>query len=133
MWGILPSVMAGGHFDKVPLKFSYLVFFGLYFLVSFLSLAFYAPTLIEEYYPDTPIMDVVNKYLIYYLLSDLVTRFFLQKFPSMKIGHYLTLNIQKSTICKYLCIRSIFSFFNVAPLFFLIPFSLCLSKEHLAL
>jgi len=34
----------------------------------------------------------------------------------------LTQNIQKSTICRYLCVRSIFSFFNLLPLFFLIPF-----------
>lgn len=97
-------------------------FLGLYFLISFLGLAFYAPILIEEYYPDTPIMEVVNRYLIYYLLGDLATRFFVQKFPSMNIGHYLMHNIQKSTICRYLCTRSLFSFFNIAPLFFLIPF-----------
>lgn len=97
---------------------------GLYFLITFLGLALYIPTLIDVYHPDTPTMDVVNQYLIYYLLGDLAFRFFMQKFPSMNIGHYLTQNIQKSTICRYLCIRSIVSFFNISPLFFLIPFYL---------
>jgi len=48
--------------------------FGLYFLGGMLGLAFYVPTLIEEYYPGIPVMDVVNRYLIYYLLGDLATR-----------------------------------------------------------
>ncbi|MEO1626562.1 MAG: DUF5687 family protein, partial [Bacteroidota bacterium] len=49
-------------------------------------------------------------------------RFFLQKFPSLAIKPYLTLPVRKGQLAHLLLLRSLPSFFNVLPLFFILPF-----------
>lgn len=64
----------------------------------------------------------VNKFLIYYLLADLVMRFFFQKMPVLNIKPLLTLPIKKSTIVHFTLGKTILSFFNWMHAFFFLPF-----------
>lgn len=71
-------------------------------------------------------LSTINHYLIYWWLFDLVIRYFLQKTPVMWVRPLLPLPISKKKLTHYLLGKSAFSFFNIYPLFFFLPFSITL-------
>jgi len=71
-------------------------------------------------------LSTVNKYLVYWWLADLIVRYFLQQTPVMQVKPLLTLPIKKSKIVSFLLGKSAFSFFNMYPVFFFLPFSIVL-------
>ncbi len=71
-------------------------------------------------------LSSVNRFLIYWVAADLVIRYFLQKAPIMSVRSLLTLPISKKGITRYLMGKSAFSFFNIYPAFFFLPFSIVL-------
>lgn len=75
---------------------------------------------------DLDPLKTINQFLIYWWLSDLVIRYFMQKSPVMRIKPLLTLPIKKKTIIHYLLGKSGVSFFNIYPAFFFVPFSVVL-------
>ena len=103
-----------------------LVFFALYFVLLFLGLGFGLYPLLKEQFPNQDPLLIVNGFLFYWLLSDLLMRFFFQKLPVMNIKPLLTLPLKRSSILHYILGRSSTSFFNFLPLFTIIPFSVIL-------
>ena len=102
-------------------------FIAVYFMLVFLALgvlAFYIPKKMDL----DPILTV-NKFMIYYILADLIIRFMLQKIPVMNIRPLLIFPIKKSTIVHFSLGKTILSFFNLIHGFFLIPFSIVLIVE----
>ena len=97
---------------------------ALYFMAVFLLLGFGSYFILEKM--DMEPFPTVNRFLIYYLITDLIIRFFLQKMPVMNVRQLLTLPIQKSLIVKYTLGKTILSYFNWVHLFFLLPFSVVL-------
>lgn len=71
-------------------------------------------------------LDIVNQYLIYYLMFDLVVRYFLQKMPVTNIKPLLVLNLKRGTIVHFSMGKSVISFFNFVHLFVLVPFTVAL-------
>ena len=71
-------------------------------------------------------LSTVNKYLIYWWLFDLVTRYFLQKSPIMRVKPFLTMPLKKGKIISFLLGKSAISFFNIYPAFFFLPFTIVL-------
>jgi hypothetical protein len=71
-------------------------------------------------------LAAINKFMIYYVLFDLVIRYFLQKMPVTNIKPLLILPIKRSTIVHYSLGKTIISFFNVLHAFFFIPFTIVL-------
>ncbi|MDX5585623.1 MAG: DUF5687 family protein [Aureibaculum sp.] len=103
-----------------------MVFLALYFIVIFLSLGLGLYPILKKQFPDADPLLIVNGFLFYWLLADLVMRFFLQKLPVMNIKPLLTLPIKKSKILHYVLGKSAISFFNFLPLFTIIPFGIVL-------
>jgi hypothetical protein len=68
----------------------------------------------------------VNRFMIYYLLSDLFIRYFLQKMPVVNIKPLLNLPVSRSTIVHFALGKSVLSYFNFVHFFFLIPFTIAL-------
>lgn len=68
----------------------------------------------------------VNKYIIYYLVGDLVIRYFFQKMPVTNIKPLLGLPIKRSVIVHFSLGKTAISFFNVLHAFFFIPFTVVL-------
>lgn len=68
----------------------------------------------------------INKYLIYYVLVDLIIRYFLQKMPVTNIKPLLLLPIKRSSIVHYSLGKTVISFFNVLHAFFFLPFTIVL-------
>ncbi len=104
-------------------------FFALYFLVSFAAVGVGGYYLIKKQFPESDPLKMVNSFLIFVFLGDLIVRYLMQKLPVMNIKPMLILPIKKNTLVHYTLGKSIFSFFNVLGLFFYIPFSLVLIKE----
>ncbi len=71
----------------------------------------------------------VNRFLFYYLIGDLLVRFFLQNTPVMNIRPLLTLNTTRNQIVGYSLGKTMLSFFNWMHIFFLLPFTIVLIRE----
>lgn len=70
--------------------------------------------------------EVVNQYLIYYIIGDLVIRYFMQKMPVLNIMPLMLSPAKRSTIVNFALGKSLISFFNIAHGFLLIPFTVSL-------
>ncbi|MDY7394488.1 DUF5687 family protein [Aureibaculum sp. 2210JD6-5] len=103
-----------------------MVFLALYFILIFLGMGFGLYPLLKEQFPTQDPLLIVNGFLFYWLLGDLLMRFFFQKLPVMNIKPLLTLPLKRSSILHYVLGRSASSFFNFLPLFTIIPFSVIL-------
>jgi len=108
-------------------------FFALYFIVVFLFLGVGIYYIIKKAMPEADPFKVITKFLFYWILADLLLRFFLQKLPVMSVKPFLTLPIKRSQIVHYVLQKSALSFFNFLPLFAFIPFSIILLKEGYAI
>jgi len=101
-------------------------FFALYLISVFLFIGFFLFKIISKIFPDQDPFLVVSGFLFYWMLGDLMMRFFLQKLPVMSVKPLLTLPIKRSQIVNYVLGKSAISFFNFLPLFAIIPFSIVL-------
>ncbi len=106
-----------------------LVFFALYFAVSFLALGVVGFYIIKEQFPEQDPLVLVNSFLLYAIVGDLIFRYIMQKLPVMNIKPLLILPINKNKIAHYILVKSSFSFFNIMGLFFYVPFAIVLIKE----
>ncbi|PRZ26272.1 DUF5687 family protein [Flavobacterium granuli] len=102
-------------------------FVAVYFILIFLALGVGAFYILKKSNLD-PIVTV-NKFMIYYVIVDLIIRLLLQKIPVMNIRPLLILPIKKSTIVHFSLGKTALSFFNLVHGFFLIPFSVVLILE----
>ncbi|MCR9183732.1 MAG: DUF5687 family protein, partial [Flavobacteriaceae bacterium] len=100
---------------------------AIYFIAMFLLLGFGAYYILEKL--ELEPFKTVNQILLYYILFDLLIRFFFQKAPVLNIRPLLTFNISKNNIVGYTLGKTVLSYFNWIHLFFLLPFTLVLIRE----
>jgi hypothetical protein len=93
-------------------------------LVYMLLLGLYLDKILMAIFPHQNPVHILNGFLLYYFLVDLISRFFFQEMPVMSAIPYLHLPIKKSKIANYILAKSALSFFNVLPLLIFIPFSI---------
>ncbi|RZK40846.1 MAG: hypothetical protein EOO90_13570 [Pedobacter sp.] len=105
------------------------IFLGLFILYFFLIavvLGFGMGHFIGMVFPGKDVVTVFNGFILYYFMFDLVTRIQMQDLPTLSVVPYLHLNISKKKIVSFLNIKSLFSIFNILPLFVFVPF--CIVK-----
>lgn len=113
---------------QTNLALKILMLFGaLYFIAIFTALGFGLYFILDE--NDMDPLTTVNKFILYYLVVDLVIRFFLQNTPVMNIRPMLYQNIKKNQIVNYTLGKSLLSFFNKIHWFFLLPFTIILISK----
>lgn len=105
----------------------FMILGAIYFSLLFLAIGFLIYKLLEEQGMD-PLLTV-NKFMIYYLICDLIIRLLLQKIPIINIRPLLTLPIKRATIVNFALGKTAISFFNVIHAFFLVPFTVTLIVE----
>ena len=71
----------------------------------------------------------INKQLIYGLVYLVVMRYFIQSLPVLNIKPLLLTPLLKKKIVRYVVLKTVPTYFNILPLFFLIPFSINLSQN----
>lgn len=103
-----------------------LILAALYFGACFLSLGVFSFFILEDIFPDKDPVVIVNNFIIYWFLGDMVFRFFLQQLPVMNIKPYMMVPIKRSSVIHFLLGKTSVSFFNFLPLFFFLPFSIVL-------
>tara|TARA_R110002020_G_scaffold259768_2_gene473771 strand:+ start:118616 stop:120085 length:1470 start_codon:yes stop_codon:yes gene_type:complete len=105
----------------------FMVLGALYFIALFTGAGIMLYFGLEDHGFDP--LVTVNKYLIYYLVADIVIRYFFQKMPVINIKPLLLLPFKKGKIVNYAFGKTAISYFNIVHAFFFIPFSIVLLKE----
>lgn len=101
-------------------------FLAVYFMVIFLIMGIGLFPGLKKLFPDQDPFVIVNNFLFYWILGDLIFRFFFQKLPVMMVKPLLTLPVKRSNVVNYVLGKSALSFFNFLPLFAIIPFGITL-------
>lgn len=96
----------------------------LYLLFIAIAVGFLMKEIITKFFPGEVPVHLYNGIILYYFIFDFLMRIQLQGLPTISIQPYLTLNIRKRSIVNFLNAKTLFSFFNVAPLFIFFPFCL---------
>lgn len=95
-----------------------------YMALNFLAIGLFSPEIVQAIFPDDNVTLKFTQLWIYYLLFDILYRFWMQEFPLMTVRHYMYLPVSRSKITHSILLRSLMSAFNWMPLFLLIPFFL---------
>ena len=99
-------------------------FLSLYFMGMFLFIGFFMDKILEEVYPDIDPLIAFNGLIFFWILGDLIIRFFFQKLPVMTVKPLLTLPIKRKAIVNFVLGKSVMSFINFLPLFAVVPFGI---------
>jgi hypothetical protein len=81
---------------------------------------------IKKMIPNIDPMLVVNSFIIFWFMADLMIRYFMQQMPVMNIKPLMIIPIKQKTIINFLLGKTIFSFFNLLPMLVFIPYSVTL-------
>lgn len=100
-----------------------LIFLGLYFSLVALVMGFNLNLIIEKGHPGEPPIAVFNSLIFIYIGFEFVMRIMAQSLPTIGFQPFLTLNVRKKKIAGYLLKKSMLSFFNILPLFLVLPFT----------
>ena len=103
-----------------------MIFFAISMVVSMAGLGALLYTILQKLYPDVDPVLKVSEFMIYWLLVELVLRYFMQKLPVLDVKPLLTLPVKKSTITHYILGKSVFSVYNFLSLFLFVPFAIVL-------
>lgn len=106
---------------KILLALAVIYFGGLALLLG-VSMFF----IIKKSIPETDPIVIVNNFIIYWFIFDLVIRFFMQQLPVMNVKPLMIVPIKRDTVINYLLGKTAISFFNFLPLFIFLPFSIVL-------
>lgn len=104
-------------------------FLAIYFSASFLFLGFAIPGIMTKGFPDVDPVSKFNSIVLGYFAIEQIIRQLMQKLPTFSFKPFLLLNIRRPKIVNYLMLRSVFSFFNILPLFLLVPVTFNLVGE----
>ena len=85
--------------------------------------------LLKKFYPESDPFVVFNGFLFFWIIADLLMRFFFQKLPVMSVKPLLTLPIKRKSVVNFVLGKSTLSFFNFLPLFAIVPFSFMLLRN----
>lgn len=98
-------------------------FFVLYFTAIFAIVGFAMTKILGKTYPDVDPLLAFNGFIFFWVIGDLLFRFFFQKLPVMTVKPLLTLPVKRNRIVNYVLGKSALSFVNFLPLFTIIPFA----------
>ena len=112
----------GGKLFVKILKWLGIIYFA---LIAF-SMGIIASSPIEE--DSVAPFLYVNKQLIYVFAYLIVMRYFIQSLPVLNIKALLLTPILKTQIVRFSLLKTVLTYFNILPLFFLIPFSFVLAQ-----
>lgn len=100
-------------------------FLVLYFGSAFLTMGLFLPEMLKELHgTETSVILLFAQYVFYYVLVEILARYMLQDLSVLSVQQYLILPIRKSRLLHFLLQSSVFNFFNLFPLLFVIPFAI---------
>jgi hypothetical protein len=112
-------------------SFGIKIFIGFIFFILFVELlagGFYlGSTLVEN--SENPIADLL-RYGFYFFLAILMSRYMLQKLPTLMVRPYLNLPVKKSKLVNFMLTKPLFNGLNILPISFVLAITLGM-HEHL--
>ncbi len=105
-------------------------FFAVYIIGFLLVFGFLLYPGLKKAFPGQDPFIVVNGFVFFWFVGDLLVRFFFQKLPVMSVKPLLTLPIKRRAIVHYVLVKSAISFFNFLPLFAFVPFGIVLLTKN---
>jgi hypothetical protein len=105
-------------------------FLALYFSANFLVLGLAVPKIFEQEFPGQDPVSKLNSFLLGYFFFELVFRLLMQKLPTVSFRPFLMTNIRRNTITNYLLLRSVLNFFNLLPLFLIVPVTINMVSDN---
>ncbi len=107
-------------------KFSTQYFIGVCRLVSVIVVfkcRYRFVFLFKKHFPDEAPLQLVNNYLLYWLIGDLIMCYMAQNLPQVSVQSLLILPVKKQQISRYILFKSSTSFWVWLPLMFFVPFA----------
>lgn len=96
-----------------------IVYFGALFLI--VSAGGYY--LLKLQFPDQDPLVVVNVYLIFWSLGNVLIRYCFQNLPSLSVKPFMTLPVSKKSVVRYILTRNVLDRYNLVSVVLLLPFS----------
>ena len=84
---------------------------------------------LRKMFPDTDPIVMLNNYLVYWMLFELMIRYFMQQLPVMNIKPLMIIPVKRNSVIHYLLGKTVLSFFNFISLLFFLPFSIVLLAQ----
>jgi hypothetical protein len=94
---------------------------GAFVLLNVIVASFSLDVIIDEFREGERPIAFINRFILYYFLTELGIRYFLQTVPVLDIEPYLHLPVSKKLISNFLLIKSVLSPYNLLPLAVFIP------------
>lgn len=103
-----------------------MAFIVLYFVTAALFLGGGLFFILKKAVPDIDPIITVNNFLLFWFLFDFMLRYFMQQLPVMNVKPLMIIPVKRNTVIYYLLGKTSLSFFNILPLFIIVPFSIVL-------
>jgi len=111
------------YFSKNMAAKGVLIFLAIYFSAVALFMGFNLSEYIEKTFPGQPQIPIFNSLIFAYVGFELVLRIMIQNLPTFGFQPFLLIPIKRKRIAKYMLNKSMLHFFNVLPLFLVLPFT----------
>ena len=99
-----------------------LIFLAVYFTLVAVAMGFNLNNYLGESFPDQSQISAFNSLIFVYVGFELVLRIFVQNLPTFGFQPFLILPVKRKQIAAYMLNKSVLHFFNVLPLFLVLPF-----------
>lgn len=99
-------------------------FMAFWMILMFLGLGVLMNDILKEVYPSLDPLTAFNGLLFFWIIGDLLIRFFFQKLPVMSVKPLLTLPVKRKSVVNFVLRKSALSFINFLPLFAIVPFGI---------
>lgn len=109
-----------------------LIFLAIYFSGVALLLGLGLSDYLSEAFPGKSPIVAFNSLIFIYVGFDLVLRIMVQNLPTFGFQPFLILPVKRKRIARYMLNKSVFHFFNVLPLFLLLPFVFSTAANELS-
>src|SRR5690606_12236569 len=111
------------YFSKNMAAKGVLIFLALYFSAVALFMGINLSVFIEKSYPGQLQVPVFNSLIFAYVGFELVLRIMVQILPTFGFQPFLLIPVKRKRIARYMLNKSMFHFFNILPLFLVLPFT----------
>jgi hypothetical protein len=100
-----------------------LIFLALYFIAVALVFGLNLSTFLAKTFPNQSQIAAFNSLIFVYVGFELVLRIMIQNLPTFGFPPFLILPVKRKRIARYMLNKSMLHFFNILPLFLLLPFT----------
>jgi hypothetical protein len=111
------------YFSKNMAAKGVLIFLALYFSAVALFMGFNLSVFIEKSSPGQAQVPIFNSLIFAYVGFELVLRIMVQNLPTFGFQPFLLIPVKRKRIARYMLNKSMLHFFNLLPLFLVLPFT----------